>query len=387
LRHFQARCHLGIKPLGQRRPQQTPSRFVSATQTLTYKINFKNERKADIPVQYVKITERLDPNLDWTTFQVGDFTIAGTTYPAPPNDGFYRTRLDLTRTLSIYLDVTAGIDLTTGVVTWTFMSIDPTTGDLPTSFFIGFLPPDKNPSAGEASVSYTIRPYPDDPTGTVISAQAGIVFDTNDPVPTKVVANTIDAAPPSSMVAPLPPIKHRPNFVVRWSGSDDEGDSGIAFYDIYVATDDGPFVLWLAGTTATSTGFPGAFGHRYSFYSVATDNVGNQEATPDGAQAMTDVERCLTERSGSPWYPVIGGRTDPLAGDMLAGGGQRSGRTDARECQGAQTSPVGRLAGWPMSGSAGQRQEVQTPRLGVAGWPLGRLETAEKVALRLGLSL
>jgi RHS repeat-associated protein len=134
------------------------SHFISGTQTLPYTIAFTNEHDADIPVQQLVVTEQLDPNLDWTTFQVSDFNISGTTYHVPANSGSYSTRLDLTTTLGIYLDVTAGINLTTGVVTWTFTSIDPKTGDLPSDIFTGFLPPDKTPPQGEAFVTYTIRP-------------------------------------------------------------------------------------------------------------------------------------------------------------------------------------------------------------------------------------
>lgn len=87
--------------------------------------------------------------------------------------------------------MTAGINLTTGVVTWTFMSIDPTTGDLPPDIFTGFLPPDKTAPQGEGSVTYTVRPKPSNTSGTRIDAQASIVFDTNAPVPTNAVTNTI----------------------------------------------------------------------------------------------------------------------------------------------------------------------------------------------------
>jgi hypothetical protein len=46
-------------------------------------------------------------------------------------------------------------------------------------------------------------------------------------------------------------------------------------------------VLWLAGTTAPSATYGGAFGHTYAFYSVAIDNVGHRQAVPIQAQAST----------------------------------------------------------------------------------------------------
>jgi uncharacterized repeat protein (TIGR01451 family) len=130
-----------------------PGGYVTPTQTLPYTITFANEPTADIPVQQVVVTDQLDKALDWTTFQVGDFSISGTTYPVPANTDSYSTRLDLTNTLGIYLDVSAGINLTTGLVTWTFSSVDPNTGDLPADIFTGFLPPDKTAPRGEAFVT------------------------------------------------------------------------------------------------------------------------------------------------------------------------------------------------------------------------------------------
>src|SRR5207244_3810655 len=44
-----------------------------------------------------------------------------------------------------------------------------------------------------------------------------------------------------------------------------------------------------AATTATSATFNGVNNHTYSFYSVATDNVGNRQPTPASAQVSTRV--------------------------------------------------------------------------------------------------
>jgi RHS repeat-associated protein len=260
--------------------------YITPTQTLPYTITFANEPTADIPVQQVVVTDQLDKNLDWTTFQVGDFSISGTTYHVPANTGSYSTRLDLTSTLGIYLDVSAGINLTTGLVTWTFSSVDPKTGDLPADIFTGFLPPDKTAPQGEAFVPYTVRPRAADTTGTPIRAQATVVFDTNAPINTPTVTNTIDAGPPTSSVNPLPAVTNASSFPVSWSGAD-PGGPGITAYDVYVSVDGGPFTPWLTGTAAASAVYTGAFGHSYAFYSVATDPLGFRQPTPPGAQAST----------------------------------------------------------------------------------------------------
>ncbi|MBM3824808.1 MAG: hypothetical protein FJ404_18330 [Verrucomicrobia bacterium] len=81
-----------------------------------------------------------------------------------------------------------------------------------------------------------------------------------------------DTLAPASRVADLPS-ESFPQIPVRWSG-DDAGGSGIAFFDVLVSTDDGPFVPWLRSTTLPGARYEGAPGHRYTFYSVATDHAG-----------------------------------------------------------------------------------------------------------------
>ncbi len=273
--------------------------FITPDQTLPYTIMFANEPTADIPVQQVVVTDQLDPSLDWTTFQVGDFSIGGTVYAVPPNDGSYSTQLDLTSTLGIYLEVTAGINFSTGVATWTFTSVDPTTGDLPSDIFTGFLPPDSSPPSGEATVNYTIRPKAGVTTGTQINAQAVVVFDTNAPLATPQVLNTFDAIAPASAVTALPATTTTTTFPISWSGSDGAG-SGIATYNVFVSEDGGPFTPFLTGTTQTSATFNGQFGHTYGFYSVATSNVGNVQPTPTTAQATTYLAALPTSTVNAP---------------------------------------------------------------------------------------
>ena len=67
---------------------------------------------------------------------------------------------------------------------------------------------------------------------------------------------------------------------MSWSGSDPAGP-GIASYNVYLSADGGRFTLWQSGTTATSAVFSGQAGNTYGFYSVATDNVGLVQPTPN----------------------------------------------------------------------------------------------------------
>ena len=131
------------------------------------------------------------------------------------------------------------------------------------------------------------KPAP--PTGTRLDAQARIVFDTNAPIDTPAIFNTIDADAPSSAVNTLPDVTSTPSFLVSWAGQD-AGGSGIAAFDIYVATDGGDYLRWIDDTIATQATFAGEFGHTYAFYSVATDMVGHLELSPAIADTTTTVD-------------------------------------------------------------------------------------------------
>ncbi|MFZ4593428.1 MAG: putative Ig domain-containing protein [Verrucomicrobiaceae bacterium] len=75
-------------------------------------------------------------------------------------------------------------------------------------------------------------------------------------------------------------------FAVIWQGTDNRG---IAFYDIAVSTDDGPFEAWLMRTREAGAVFEGTAGHTYAFQSRATDVAGNVEPEHLAADATTTV--------------------------------------------------------------------------------------------------
>lgn len=258
----------------------------------SYGIEFQNKPTATAPAQTVTVTQQLDANLDWTTFQLGDIGFGDTVVNVPSGQTSYSTQVDLTATRGIYVDVTANFNPLTGVATWTFTSIDPATLDVPADPLAGFLPPDDSAGDGTGFVNYTIVPKTSLTTGAAINGQASVVFDMNGAIQTAQILNTIDSLPPTSSVAPLPP-QSPTTFNVGWSGSDDPGGSGIASYDVYVSDNGAPFTRWLTGTTKTSASYTGVFGHTYGFYSVATDNVGNVQPTPTAAQATTEATNLI----------------------------------------------------------------------------------------------
>ena len=305
--------------------------FLTAGATLPYVIGFENEADATAPAQFVDVTQQLDPDLDLSTFQLGDFAFGGMVYSIPTGRTEYSVRIDARRSVGVFVDVDAQLNPVTGIVRWTFTSIDPTTLDEPIGEVEeGFLPPDVTPPQGQGLVMYTVEPKAGISTGTIINAKAAVVFNTNDPVITVPIFNTIDSCAPTSSVAALP-ADSPDSFTVSWAGQDDSGGSGINSFDVYVSDDGGQFTLWQSHTSATSANFSGAHGHTYGFYSVATDNVGLVQANAQAAQATTKSTQSdprattLSSISGTGAYSG----TATVSATLTAGGSPLTGKTVA----------------------------------------------------------
>jgi hypothetical protein len=284
-----------------------PQGFIANVEPLPYVINFDNEATATAPAQVVTVTQQLDPNLDWSTFQLDDFGFGGEDYSIPAGLTSYSTVIDAVAYVGVYVDVDADFNPLTGLLTWTFTSIDPTTLDIPVgNVQEGFLPPDANPPEGEGFISYVVDPKSTEPTGTVIDAQGTVIFQAGLPdqssLNTPKIFNTIDDGPTTSTVAALPAFSPA-SFTVNWSGKDAAGGAGVAYYNVYVSDDDGPFTLWRSITTQTSATYTGQNGHTYGFYSVAVDNFGIDQATPSDAQATTQVDAIPPTSTVGPLPP------------------------------------------------------------------------------------
>ena len=275
--------------------------FIQPTGVLPYTVDFENDGTA--AAQDVTVTEQLDSNLDWSTFQLGSFGFGPVNVTIPAGLTEYQTTVSYQNSDGSSLNVLVTLDFSvaTGLLNVTFVSLDPLTGPAPTGVFDGFLYPENGTGVGEGYVQYTIQPNSGLTTGTTITQggdqgpghpYADVVFDTNPPLYTNEAINTIDAGPPTSSVNPLPSTSLA-DFTVSWSGHDDPGGSGIASYNVYDSDNGGPVQLWQSATTATSALFTGAMGHTYTFYSVGTDNAGNVQSAPLAAQATTSVNANL----------------------------------------------------------------------------------------------
>ncbi|MBD2281359.1 CARDB domain-containing protein, partial [Aphanizomenon flos-aquae] len=261
-----------------------------ANTTLPYTIRFENDPVfASAAAQEVIITQQLDADLDWRTFRLDDFGWGGLIFDLPGNTAFHSQRFDFTQEHGFFVDVSAGVDITTGIVTWHIITIDPTTGDKPLGVDQGFLPVNNAEGIGEGFVSYQVRTKRTIQTGTVIDAQARIIFDTEEPIDTPAIFNTIDLNAPITSVQALPSISNNPEFLVQWQGSDDPNGSAIADYTVYVSENGGAFTPWLVDTLLTEANYIGTVGNTYAFYAIATDNAGNIQLAPNTAQATTQI--------------------------------------------------------------------------------------------------
>jgi uncharacterized repeat protein (TIGR02543 family) len=164
-------------------------------------------------------------------------------------------------------------------------SVDSITGSAPADPLAGFLPPNNAANAGTGFVTFSVQPKKTLANATAITNQASVVFDANAAIQTNTVTNTIDSSTPTSAVNPLPATTTATSFTVSWTGSDPSG-SGLATYNIYVAIDGATPTLWLSGTTLTSSTYTATPAHTYSFFSLATNNVGVAQTTPGAPQII-----------------------------------------------------------------------------------------------------
>jgi RHS repeat-associated protein len=258
--------------------------WLAANALIPYTIRFSNNAaQGTTPVAQVAISQQLDTDLDFNTFTLNSFSFGAIALNVPTGTQNYSQRLDLRTTKGVYVDVNAGLDKSTGIVTWTFTAINPVTGNPSTTQ--GFLPPNDSNGSGRGSVGYSIQSKANGTNGTRVDAQASITFDNQPPIQTSATFNTLDRNLPTSQVSALAANSSNPTFTVSWSGNDTE--SGIATYDIYVSTNGGNYVIWQKNTTNTSKTFTGKAGKTYAFYSIAKDRVGYVEAAP--AQPDTTI--------------------------------------------------------------------------------------------------
>ena len=257
--------------------------WVAATQSLPYTIYFENDPDmATAAAQKVEIRCPLHAKADLSTFAVGAFGFGSHVFPVEGIRSTYQQRLDLVEDMGIYVDMVAGIDIISNEAFWIFQSIDSATGLPPQGIQQGFLPINDENHGGEGFVSFTIKPKSGNCiTGDVLTAEASIVFDINEAIPTNVWYNTVDALPPTTQLTGTELEDNR--LLLEFAGQDDEGGCGIKQYKLYVSDNYGAYSLfdtYLAGETAS---YSTEYDHCYRFFCLGEDHVGNVEAMKDEA--------------------------------------------------------------------------------------------------------
>jgi hypothetical protein len=263
--------------------------FTTPDVPFDYTIYFENVATATAPAQRVVITDVIDTStFDPASIELGAI-IVGTKIVAIPPAGLREwsgvAEIDDP-------DLLLGIDVSwteaTSTMTWTLETLDRAT-QLPTDDpLAGFLPPNVEASEGEGSVRFLIEPRVRT-DGTVLTNDATIVFDVNDPIGTGPWTNTLDGTAPASAIAPLAEFARSASIPLSWSASD--AVSGVGLVEIWVRRDAGVAELWriVSDPTVTTDTFVGADGSTYAFWTKAWDRAGNIEPPPGAPDAVTTV--------------------------------------------------------------------------------------------------
>jgi RHS repeat-associated protein len=273
---------------------QPTKRWVSVNDRLPYTVTFENDKSATAPAKLVRVSVPIDTKMDAATFELGGFGFNSLTFSIPPGNASYYQRLDCRDSLGLYVDFTAGYDVTKNEAFWLLQSIDPVTLQPPADPLKGLLlrQDSLNPQYGHGFVNFSIKPVANAVTLDTVLASAEIIFDSNEMIPTNVEKNTIDAFAPTSLLTTLPgtsPVA----IPLSWSGRDDTNGCGIRYYTLYVSEDGVNFSILRSGITRTDTVINGKPGAQLCFFVLATDSVGNTEKLRPEATRCTMVSATL----------------------------------------------------------------------------------------------
>ena len=149
---------------------------------MNYTIYFENRAEATAAAQDIFVTLPKDPELDWTTFELGEIAFGENidTGLSGKSKGECSYALPGT-TWSVRTIVTH----TDEAVKWHLRVIDPSTPDnYPEDVYAGFLPPNDSTGRGEGYLRYKVKVRNGATAGKIIGASAIIVFDDNPAIET-----------------------------------------------------------------------------------------------------------------------------------------------------------------------------------------------------------
>jgi len=159
-------------------------RYVSRGERLEYTIDFENVSNATASAQMIRVTLPEDPNLDWTTLELGEIAMGnridlsfvgkkpGATSTGLKVDGGYSVR--------------SKVEESNGNLVWFMRIWDETTYDnFPDDAVAGILPPNnKETHCGEGYVKYSVCVKTNAAQNARIEACGTIIFDKNEPITT-----------------------------------------------------------------------------------------------------------------------------------------------------------------------------------------------------------
>lgn len=278
--------------LGPKGPGVT--NFVGIDQYFYYTVRFENVDSATAAAQIVWVTDTLkDSIFDFSSFELESFQLGDTTFFIPPKRTSWTQNISLANLPGAYLRVNTWFDDSSGVVNWSFVTIDSATRELVTNPFAGFLPPNVNPPEGEGSVSFSIQQRDSLNHGTVFDNKASIIFDSNPEIITNQWENTLDTISPVTSMTALPSILYDPEVTVTWN-STDQG-AGLAYYNLYMSTNGGQFELVAPYILDTAYLFQAEADSSYAFFCEGVDSVRNREIKPGVAEvSFTYLDTCQT---------------------------------------------------------------------------------------------
>ena len=250
--------------------------FIKPIHQMGYTVTFENKASATAPAHEVFVTDTLDAKkYDLSTFTFTSYGWADTTLVVGggKSQEFARDILYKVKGQDIIVRVSGQFDPQTGIARWSFVSLQKNGNEIDDPD-LGFLVPNNDNRDGEGFVSFSIEHKKNPANKSTVSNKATIVFDANAPIETNTYVNTFDTDYPTSKITKVE--ENGKELTISLSGSD--ATSGIAHYNLYVFKNGGDAELVASGITGNSYKMPLDTKVKYAFCSIATDNVGWNEA-------------------------------------------------------------------------------------------------------------
>ena len=260
--------------------------FIQPIGNMAYTVTFENKATASAPANEVFVTDTLDlTKFDAETFSFSSFGWADTTFVV----GGSRTQ-EFTRDVNykvnghdILVRVSGQFNPATGVVNWSFASLEANGSEL-ADVMNGFLLPNDQNGRGEGYVSFIIDHKANPANGATISNKATIIFDANEPIVTNTYTNTFDTDYPTSKVTKAEEPSEG-KLTVTVSGSDPT--SGVDHYTVFAQKNGGEWLAVATITEGSTCTIDVETGTKYGLCAIATDRVGLNE--PKDYKAETEL--------------------------------------------------------------------------------------------------